>query len=90
VGKLDLDLQLVPANAERRILRQRPLAREPLAVDERAVARAEIFDLDALGHRPDHRMSPRDLRVWDLDVGIRPPDDEIAIDVTDIVCGWPS
>jgi hypothetical protein len=41
-----------------------------LTVDERTVARAEVFDLNALSDRAYHRVSPRHLRVVDLDVSV--------------------
>src|SRR6185437_7317597 len=58
--------------------RARPI--EPLPFDPRAVEGAEILDLQPVPGGPDHRMTPRDERIVDSDVGIDSTDHELGLD----------
>ena len=54
------------------------VAGDPLAIDERAVQRPQVLDLDPVGNWPHNRVAPRDLGIVDDEVGIRAPDDELS------------
>jgi hypothetical protein len=78
LGLLDLDLELGLAEDHASARGHHDHGRQPGAVDERAVRRSEVLELDAVLVGADGEVTARDLLVADRDVGVLPADDELG------------
>ena len=79
--RLDLDLDRRLADGYDVAGLQPARLADPLAVDPRAVERAEILDLEAVLHGADRCVPARDERIIDRDVGIRPSEQKLGLDL---------